>query len=832
MNIESFLDYNQILKVIFKITGEKVNYNFICNTKDKRLSNSIIENLKSISSLEDTENPDICRLSINDTIFINLNKHTGEIESVNKLTSFETRLLAQGKTNSIPFSREQENNFSPRTDLHTHFAGALTPDTLIDVGKKHDIDYPTSLLNKIGINISRYTTFDKVINQKTGETQNFVKFNDLDKKDINLLKENLMISPITQETFNKMEEIYALRGPFTKNSELFPDYLRALAEDYKRTGIDYAELSFSAFLTNPNYMQMLEDNLPKIEEETGVKLKFLAGLWRHSDQEWNLYDPDRLMRIAKSPYIVGVDVMGHETNSTDTFMEELQTLARYSMREDPNFVIRVHAGENNIYKDNVKRVLEIIYNEHKSVEEETGLKQPMPQIRIGHGLYGLREEKTEEDKKYNEEIISLLKEMNAIIEFNMSSNLALNNINSISDIPIKKYIDSGIDVVLGTDGHGMYSTFGEQETLLATAAGLQSADFEKVKATEQRVLKKAIDREKTHSKISNVPELYSNIQYSTPDGQPRYTKEVSERYANQKIIVAKQLDDTLSQFGIITDEETIARDTEGKIPIVITGASDRNWPNILPKDQKYIELTMQVLANAVNPETAYIVTGGTNSGVERRMHESVHRRNEKENNPLVLLGTLTMEATKEGSTGVEPNTITHAMILEIDGRKANNWVDLPDTQLEYARERNGHMIAIGGGGTVNDMIQRGHNLGVDMHLMNGPKGASTNKSKHLAGNDYSFKTIPELLQRLYQRDPNLFYKDFSLENIDTYIQKAQQELGQQEFPDNPANFGLGAIEQIDKTVSYQDRVTGKEKLQQELQQAKDKSEVTHNDIGI
>lgn len=461
MNVESFLDYNQILKVIFEITGERVDYDFICSTKDERLSDSIIENLKNISSLEETDNPDICRLSINDTIFINLNKRTGEIESVNKLTSFETRLLAQSKTSSVPFSREQVSDFTPRTDLHTHFAGALKPETLIEVGKKHDIGYPTWILNKMGIDISQYEV------DKSGN----VPISSITDKDIETIKGHLMISPVTQETFNKMEEVYAFRGTFTKNSELFPDYLRALAEDYKRTGIGYAELSFSAFLTNPDYMQMLEDNLPQIEEETGVKLRFLAGLWRHSDQEWNLDDTDRLMRIAKSPYIVGVDVMGHETNSTDTFMEELQMLARYSMREDPNFAIRVHAGENPMFMDNVKRALEIVYEEHKTMEEETGKKQPMPRVRIGHGLYGV-----------DDKVLDMAEEMEAIIEFNMSSNLALNNINNISEIPIKKYIDRGIDVVLGTDGHGMYSTFGGQEALLATAAGLEPSDFEKNKS--------------------------------------------------------------------------------------------------------------------------------------------------------------------------------------------------------------------------------------------------------------------------------------------------------------------------------------------------------------
>lgn len=826
MNVESFLDYNQILKVIFEITGEGVNYEYICNTKDERLGNSIIENLKSISSLEETDNPDICRLSINDIIFININKRTGEIESVNKLTAFETRLLAQSKTDKVPFSREQKTDFLPRTDLHTHFAGAIRPDILIEVGKAHNIGYPAYMLTKLGIDAGKYSIDDK----------GNVALTSLDESDIETMKSQFMIPPVTQELFTRMEKIYALRGPLTKSKELFPDYLRALAEDYKRTGVEYAELSFSSFITDPEFMQLLEDNLPQIEEETGVKLRFLAGIWRHSDKEWNLDDTDRIMRIAKSPYIVGCDFMGHETNSTLEFAEELKMLTRYASKEDPNFAIRIHAGENPMFKSNVYDALKIIYDEHAKVEQETGKKLKMPQVRIGHGLYGLD---IKEDGQWNQlepgAVLKLAREMGAIVEFNMSSNLALNNINSIAEVPIKRYIEEGVDVVLGTDGHGMYSTFGEQEALLATAAGLEAGDFEKMAETEAKIISRAIERESEHPRIDDVSALYSNMTYSTPNGQHRYTKEVEQMHREAKENTSKYLGEKIAHTGAVTDEKQIEEATKGKIPIMITGASKKAWPKIHPKDQEYIALTMQVLANTLNPETAYVITGGTNFGAEKTMHEAVHRRNQRNENPLVLLGTFTMEAALDGEEGVEKDTITHATVLELDGRKANNWMDLPDTQLSYTHERNGYMIALGGGPIVSDIIQRAHNLGVDMHLMDGPLGASTDKAKALEGNGYSFKTIQELLQRLYQRNPNLFFKEFSLEDVETYIQQARQDIGQQELEDNPANFELGAIDRIDQEVSYQDRAEGRAKLKEELQKAKeqfDRSEVSDNDSRV
>ena len=830
MRVEAFLDYNKILKVIFELSKERIDYDFICSTEDGHLSQSIIENLKNISSLSETENPDICRLSINDTIFININKNTGEIESVNNLTAFETRLLAQGKEKHVPFSREDMTDFSPKTDLHTHFAGALTPDSMIRVGIEHDIGYPADKLKEMGVDVSHYS-IDK---------ENKIKLASLSEGDIKNLKQHLIISPVTQETFNTMEEIYAYRGPFTKNREMFPDFLRELANDYKKNGVNYAELSFSSLTEGwkpEEYMQMLEDNLPQIEQETGVKLRFLAGLWRHSDEPYNQDIIDTLVTVAKSPYIVGCDYMGHESNQSLDFKEQLERLADYAMENDPNFAIRVHAGENPIYKTNMYDALKIVYDQHAKRQQEeneraqkegrTPNKIVMPQVRIGHGLYGLD---IKEDGNYKtveqDGVIKLIKEMGAIVEFNMSSNLALNNINDISTIPIKRYVDAGVDVVLGTDGHGLYSTFGKQEALLATAAGLEKEDFEKLVQTEKKVLDRARQREQTHPRISNVKELYDSVIHTGENGGKHYTPEVDRKIKEEKQARVDALLQKIEKTGAETNPEKIEEITKGKTPIVLTGASKKAWPNILPKDQEYIRLAMQVLANTLDPDKAFVVTGGTNFGVEKEMHEAGHRRNEKSDKDLVVLGTLTMEANLDKDK-VEPNTITHAIVLKTGGNFTKNWMDLPYTQIRYATERDGHIVAVGGGSVVSDYIQVAHNSGVkNLHLMDGPYGASTDKSKSLNGNGYSFKTIEELIQRLYERTPEMFGKDFSIENIEQYINQAKLDITPIGKENNPANFGLGAMHEIHEGLTATDREKGAKKLVEAIKEkSKEVSEV-------
>ena len=86
------------------------------------------------------------------------------------------------------------------------------------------------------------------------------------------------------------------------------------------------------------------------------------------------------------------------------------------------------------------------------------------------------------------------------------------------------------------------------------------------------------------------------------------------------------------------------------------------------------------------------------------------------------------------------------------------------------------MIAVGGGGVVNDMIQRGYNLDVDMQLMDCPYGASTNKSRSLSGNDYSFKTAEDLIRRLYAKNPAMFADGFSIDDISNLVHRAEREI--------------------------------------------------------
>lgn len=504
------------------------------NHLNTRNSERLINNLNSI--LKTFSKGDKTDIMLGNQLFVTINKN--KIVNKHKLTSFETRLFSQGNyISNLPFDRKTEINAKLKTDLHTHFAGALPPDKLIEIALGQGVVFKKEQLEQIGIN-----TTDFLINEKNEISLEGVIANEKNKM---ILKNAMKIDTSEQETFNRMEEIYALRGPFTKNPNMFLPIVKEIAKDCAETGVEYIELSLSSVISDTKQLELLTENLPSIEKQTGVKIRFLGALWRHSDKEWNNDEIDRLKVSSRSKYVVGVDFMGHETNSTMEFYNNIKEIAKHSIINDPNFVIRVHAGENPLFKANVRQALLAVKEAHDELQAENKKELPYPQVRLGHGIYGLDEPAPwdEKDSTKNISTLELCKEIKPIIEFNMSSNLSLNNINNLDIIPIKQYIDSGIDVILGTDGRGIYSTSIKQEMLLAQQAGLTQKDFKKIENAERLILSKSKQREKTKGNLS-ASEISEKLKTCYTNGRPQYNEEVANKYRHQY----KEMQDRLNSL--------------------------------------------------------------------------------------------------------------------------------------------------------------------------------------------------------------------------------------------------------------------------------------------
>ncbi|MBP5729527.1 MAG: adenosine deaminase, partial [Clostridia bacterium] len=339
-----------------------------------------------------------------------------------------------------------------RTDLHTHMNGNLPPDALIALGIVRQLRYPYYYIKKLGLrcDLSQTAKLEErrtAAEKKLGETgltgkhrdrriddNTFINFAELilgnpadAQYNIDRIRNSLTIPKDGQAVFADLEKVYLYRYVFTKgipaedpfsginlalipdrevlayaeqmrrdreterfgSNTLYQDLLLWIAREYRRRGIEYAEISDTALLNRELFaarLREIHEVMPAVTRETGVMLRFLAGIRRipltiiRDRITPNDYLADNLQilrAIAGDPYVAGSDIIGEEINSILELRAVIRELVRIA-GEHEGYVIRIHAGENDSLRDNVA-------NSIACVAEALAPGQPMPRLRIGHG---------------------------------------------------------------------------------------------------------------------------------------------------------------------------------------------------------------------------------------------------------------------------------------------------------------------------------------------------------------------------------------------------------------------------------------------------------------
>ena len=540
-----------------------------------------------------------------------------------RMTVSETRMLGRAMTEEqlqrIPYPRDFAPHFNemrkPVTDLHTHLSSQIPGSDLVEMSARHDAVYPLELLEEMGIDASGLATypiksfrFDPAI--YTGVAKNCeldpedpsqdksklvgVKIRDLKKKqpaDYKTFIRNMSI-PVDQ-IFGPGDfdtKFYRFRNPLEKNPELARDKIMQVAENYKAEGIKYAELSTGAMLSP----EWLREAIPAIEEaeaKTGVKLRLLVGIPRSKSPDAVSRDIENMKFVAQCPYIVGVDFLGFESNKTEDFTAAIYNIARWAQRLRNNrvdsdeygrytddFVIRVHAGENDKNIGNVGAAIDIA-------------DRFKVRLRVGHAAYArLTDESTAKAKKNG-----------VMMEFIPDSNIALRNIRFIEDIKMPRWMEKGVKFVLGSDGSGGYQTSADQLARAGIACGLSIQDLGQMQgwendliATQDRVFedkKGAFDH--SYKKFDDFVDAY--------DKHRNYVRsmELPERF-------------------------------EGKTPILIAGASGSRWEQIEPEHQFEVSIAARMMTKLLDPDKVYFCTGRVkNRGVEKELDNAIDSHNAK-----------------------------------------------------------------------------------------------------------------------------------------------------------------------------------------------------------
>ena len=405
----------------------------------------------------------------------------------------------------------------------------------------------------------------------------------------------------------KMIEDKSANSPY-KNNTLRQDKLLWIAREYQKQGIKYVEIADTDLAkTGEPAIKLLEEVheiFPVIEKETGVKIRFLVGIRRIpltiiKDQKTSstyLKESINVLKaVAKSPYVVGSDFIGEEINDISDLQPAIDEIVKYA-KQDEGFTIRVHAGENDSLRDNVRKSIMCIKN---ALEDG----QKMPRCRIGHGLYS-----ENLNTKSGIELMQFMRENGVVIEFQLTSNVRLNNLSDLSNHPIKKFLENGVKCVQGTDGCGMYGsdTFDEQ-LALQNLLGLTENDFEKMRNVEDEIInyndKYFEEKQKDFEKFlagrtireAILSEEEKNMKETTEDDELRIVNSVeTEKELKEKI-------------------KTLPVD---KVPVIIAGGSFNTKGRETIPSEDGLKLLKDFIQN-IDTEKVYFVIGHKMQGYEK-----------------------------------------------------------------------------------------------------------------------------------------------------------------------------------------------------------------------
>ena len=557
-----------------------------------------------------------------------------------------------------------------RTDLHTHMNANLDADILMALGIRHQIRYPLYYIKKLGLIPSpaqqtRLEEERKEVAKRFKDSPlqgkykvrriddntfiNFADFilNNLENADHNLprIRASLTILKDGQAVFSNLEKVYLYRYVFAKgieseekialtNAEKIPDReitdalrqmeadrldprfadytlyqnkLLWIARGCKKRGIVYAEISDTSLVKPadaPKVLAFLHASMPDITAETGVTLRFLASFRRipltivkdNVESRQVLRDQLRTLRAtAADPYIAGSDIIGEEINDIRDLKPVLAELVSIAA-DNPGFVIRIHAGENDGLRDNVEKSVQC-------VREALLPGQKMPRVRIGHGLY-TPNLKTERGK----ELLRTLRSDRVVLEFQLTSNVRLNNLSTLKQHPLKQYLKEDILCVQGTDGGAIYGTDSIDEQLaLERMLDLTYEELMAMKEAENLVLRDSMnvfeEKKKNFTRINGGEDvrLFYERRISEEKGPESSYQTPPGKVESAEVLSAQ-----------IREMPTDA------LPVVLLGGSFNNDHHHTRVKEEF-RLFIEELVKKADPQKVFFVIGHRLLGYEREL---------------------------------------------------------------------------------------------------------------------------------------------------------------------------------------------------------------------
>lgn len=690
--------------------------------------------------------------------------------------------MSQTKNYELSIEKSILNLFIPqevklRTDLHTHQNSILSSDVLVALGIKHQLKFPLIFVEKLGLKLTEkqirkykefnrdYINFADLIMNNTSENANY---------NVRKIRNSLAILKDGQATIQDMEDLYLYRYIFTKGHEseyrvkinieeiysledkairrlllemyedtspdsvykentLQEDKFLWIARQYKKQGIYYVEIAATDLVKKDgSQIEMLKSMhkiFPLAERETGVKIRMLAAIRRTFERVEDYENCLDVLKVtAKDPYVVGSDIISEELNDINDLKSVIEEIVEYAVEEDPNFTIRIHAGENEVYKTNVKNAIKCVEEAAKKFGSSK-----MPIVRIGHGLYG-ENPNTEAGKILTEK----MKEYGVILEFNLTSNVRLNNLADLNRCKIKHYLDNGVKCVLGTDGCGFYGTdIREEQIALRNLLNLRNEDYLKMKNTENEIIKR--DKQYVDAKKVKFEEILGN---ETLD-------EYIEKGIKENIQKRKETGKRIKfSKGMDADKlftKKISRMPEGKVPVIVAGGSFNSEGRKTVLTDKSREL-LEELVDKLNAEKTYFVIGHKMQGYEKELIDIVKEKGKK----FQITAVVPRKVNEEIKEKVEEN-VDNVYISKLN-EEAGIYMGFRNGIFDHVPAM---VFAFDGNSPVNNLIQDAKNTKNKTIYVNEDVRALKEKAELLKGYVKTFKEENGVINKILSDYPEI-----------------------------------------------------------------------------
>ena len=688
-------------------------------------------------------------------------------------------------------------NVKLSTDLHTHGNANLNADILIALAIKHQIRYPLYYIKKLELTLTeKQQTFiqkerekvagsldltglsgkhlDRRINDNT-----YINFADLilnnienATENINRIRKSLSILKDSQAVFTNLEKLYLYRYVFTKGVEadykielehqdkiedqdiriylkrmmadlenqeyagfsFFEDTMLWIGREYQKRHIKYVEISDTTLVKkDASAVRMLEQIhhvMPLVKKETGVDIRFLAAIRRipltlvKQNIASNSYLTEAIQAlkvVCKDPYVVGSDFVGEEINDIAELRAVIREIVTKVASEDKNWTIRIHAGENDSLKSNMAKSIQL-------VEDALLPGQAFPYMRIGHGLYCASLK-----SKQGKELMEKIKSHNVVLEFQLTSNVRLNNIIDLKTHPLKTYLKNDISCVMGTDGYGLYGTDSlDEQIALANFLGITNDEFVQMKRVEDDI----IERQKLN--FVHKAEVFKKRLDGRKIGE-YYAEELKKDF--EEIQNVRFEIDKKPSYPVF--KEKIKELPWDKYPIVIAGGSfsSESMSGKVSDNDKEL---LQALLDRLDPEKVFFVIGHKMRGHEKYILEHNKKFDVYSIVPSLMSPKQMAKLSKANIKGIRISTEAQEMGIY----KSFNY--------EIFERRNCVLFAFDGNSAVANLVQEARNGKGRTRIFIYPKSAMLKaKAMSLEGYVTINASVDEVIHKIHELELNI-----------------------------------------------------------------------------